>query len=290
MKPKFDLDDPRVVYLQQLVQTRAEQARSLSLRFEEAVRPVFRLPGPRKTPIQIGSCVLVGLKGQFFALSASHVFDDIGEHMVCVGAGNQLHFLTGDRFSSVRGRSGTHQDDMVDSSAFHIQGEIPSAISSAALSVDDLASMEIPLENTFHVIVGYRANGSRYTNGTSRCTQEQYASVEYGSAEYQALGIDRAKFVALVYESPVLVNGKWMASPSPRGMSGGAILRIEGLPADPRLTPSSLPVAKLAAIITEHRTSKPNRPPALLGSRLGFHLGLIQRYLPNILGTDDDAR
>jgi hypothetical protein len=36
--------------------------------------------------------------------------------------------LPGERFSSPRGASGTHNDDVIDASAYHITGDVPESI------------------------------------------------------------------------------------------------------------------------------------------------------------------
>jgi len=107
--------------------------------------------------------------------------------------------------------------------------------------------------------------------------------MEVNAADYQILAVDRRRFLAVAYGSEVPVSNRWQASPTPRGMSGGALIRIDGLPADPSKFPVRPPRATLSAIVTEFRKGMKNKPQVLLAARVGLHLGLIHQFLPPAL-------
>lgn len=94
---------------------------------EKAVIPIYHLPELKKQPIQIASGLLVNIKDEYFIFSASHVFEQIGNHQLLTGdgLGNKVISLPGERFSTPRGKSGTHSDDPIDASVYHIQAELP---------------------------------------------------------------------------------------------------------------------------------------------------------------------
>lgn len=287
MKQTIDLMDPRVQYLSALAGMRSDMAYAATAKFEPAVRPIFVISGPRKTPVQVGSCVLVRIKDELFAFSASHVFEDVGGFQVPIGCGNQILYLSGERFSSARGASGSHRDDLIDTSVLHIQGDVPPAVWESALSIVNLDSFSASGTRSMHMAVGYRASKSHSVGKTLSSQLDFVPSFEYDDSIYETLRIDRASFTAIAYDDEVPMDGKWQTSPSPRGMSGGAMFRIQGVPVDPTVQPSATPEPKLASIITEFRRATGDKPPVLIGSRIGHHLGLIHSFLPGVLESSN---
>jgi len=107
MKPDFDLNDPRVKAAIVVHSTQMEKALEATQRIEDAVLPIYWTLKSKKRPEQIGSGVVVQIKGEHFIFTASHVFDDIGSYRLLIGAGvgNKLSSLAGERFSSTKGPS-----------------------------------------------------------------------------------------------------------------------------------------------------------------------------------------
>ena len=81
----------------------------------------------------------------------------------------------------------------------------------------------------------------------------------------------------LAWDKEVPLDGRWIASPQPRGMSGGGLVVVRD-----SLSPDGERIAKLSAILKEHRKAKHDLPPVLVGARIGLHLSLIGKYLPKI--------
>lgn len=282
MKPNIDLQDERVHAAMLIYSARARLAYEAALKVEAAVRSIYVLPKHEKMPRQTGSCVVLKIGDEVFILSAAHVFEDIGSFPVLVGAGERLHELTGDRFSTRQGPSGTHQDDPIDAVAFHITSTVPDILRSGALSLDDVDKSTVFEEGEFYVVGGFHASRSKRLQQRLMSFQEMYPTIEQESANYKSIGLDRARQIGLVFEDEVLVNGKWQKSPSMVGMSGGAVFRIPDLRPHPLyVTPRSIR-SVLSGIIIERRKKLGAIVPTLVSSRIGYHLGLIDKYLPEL--------
>jgi hypothetical protein len=226
---------------------------------------------------------LVAIKDEIFALSAAHVFDDFRTSPILVGCGQQLIYLSGERYSSPPGESGTHRDDPIDAGVLRIQGHIPDEMRSRALALNNLAANPASSPRCIQFALGYRASQSRTTGRMVSSQRDLIPSFEFDDEVYQILGIDRARFTASAYDEEVPRQGRWQTSPRPKGMSGGAILDIQGLPANLHLPARELLEAKLVSLVTEWRTPLDGMPSALVGCRIGYHLDLIQHFLPGLI-------
>lgn len=276
----LDPSDPTVRAALNAIGPRTAQAYELAQPFGEAVRPIFSLDGSGRRLEQVGSCVLFTINRNVFALSAAHVFELVGDYRVPIGCGDRVHYLSGERFSSKRDPAGTHRDDPVDVAVFHIQEPVPDSIRFAALTSEhlDLSPPGSSLE--LCAAIGFRAKRSSIVGKSAYTDQDILVSLEVGGEDYEKLAIDPQRFLATAYDTEVLVEGRWQTSPSPKGMSGGAILRIDGLRAIPGEPSPRPPKALLSAITTELRRKRKETPQVLIGARIGFHLGLIYKYLP----------
>jgi hypothetical protein len=283
MKTTIDLTDTRVQYVMDLILKRADFGYPAAAKLQAAVLPVFLEPGGRRTPVQVGSCVVVAIEEETFAFSAAHVFDDFDTSPIQVGCGKQLIYLSGERYSSAPGESGSHRDDPVDASVLRIQGHVPDVLRSRALSLDNLDPNPPSDSRYIQFALGYRTSQSRTTGRVLSAQLDLIPSFEFDGGVYQALGMDRVRFTASAYDDEVPRDGKWQTSPRPKGMSGGAILDIQGLPADLRLPPRETLDAKLCSIVTEWRPPIDGTPSVLVGSRIGHHLNLIQQLLPGLV-------
>ncbi|WP_423200326.1 MULTISPECIES: hypothetical protein [unclassified Cupriavidus] len=282
-KSKIDLSDPSVKFAIELYGNRASVAAQVAASKDAAVRPIYALNARTDRVEQVGSCVLLAIADQVFALSASHVFDAVGAYRPLIGCGAQLHPLPGDRFSSSPGPSGTHRDDPVDASVFHITAAIPDEIRDSALAIDDLDILPSDREKDFFVATGYRNSQSKSTAKGHMATLDGYPTVELNTDHYEHWELDRNRHLLLASEDEMLLNMKWQKAPSIRGLSGGAIFRIDGIHATHAAENRRTPRAKLAAILIERRMGVRDKIfPAIVGTRLGVHFGLIHKYLPDL--------
>jgi hypothetical protein len=285
MKPDFDLTDPRFIALQTELNARAVVAHQAAASLDHSVQTIYAFHEGLSGPKQIGSCVVFNIDDEFFLLSAAHVYEPIGPYVVLVGCGDKLHPLTGDRFSTKQGPSGTHADDKVDAAVLHITCAVPQELRECALTIDHLDASPAVVFPEFYVAAGYRASRATSSKNRLESPLDLFPSIEHFQAEYDRLNIDRTKYVAIAYDKQVLIDGRWQLAPSKlQGMSGGAIFRILGLRPDPRVpTPAHAPARLSAIIIERSNPRRKNDPLAIVGVRVGFHLGLIQTYRPGLL-------
>lgn len=282
---RLDMKDPVVNAISNYVHSLGAEALDLTLDIEEAVCPIFwTLKKPTK-PEQTGSGVFVEIKEQYFVFSASHVFDDIGEYqlLMAVNGEDKLISFSGERFSTGRGASGTHVDDPIDASVFHIQSEVPETVKKVALKLDDLdLSGEDPFQSMY-VMSGFRSKKSKSRGDKTNCKRESYASVELSLENYDIFSIDRSRQLILAYDDERYVNGEWRKSPVPAGFSGGAIFKIDGLSTMPLFARYSTPKPLLSSITIEHKRGRDNKPVILVGTKISTHLALVQKYLPELM-------
>lgn len=289
MKPIFDLDDPGVNKAIEILRAQMEKALNVPQRVESAVLPIFFTLKSLTKPEQVGTGVAFCIKNEHFIFSASHVFHDISSYALLVGTGGgeRLAVLSGERFSTKKGPSGTHIDDPIDASVFHIQSGLTDQIKDVALSFNDLDLTQPDQSHSVFMAAGFRSKKSRTINNEAKGKRECFPSVEYGELEYSSLGLHKTTHIALAYEDKVLINGGWQTSPSPKGISGGAIIKVEGVNLRPPFSSSQQPRQLLSAITIEMRREKDGRPGVLIGTRVGVHLGLIDQYIPGLITPED---
>ncbi|OEF18972.1 hypothetical protein [Aliivibrio logei] len=285
MKPKIDLQHPVVKKGVDLYYKQVEKALEYTLELERAVVPIYWTLKQETKPEQVGTGVIVELGGEFFVFSASHVFDDIKQFQLLIGAGNdeKLVSLVGERFSSAKGPSGTHRDDPIDASVFHIQSGLTDSIKTKALTYENIDLSEPYSQKSVYVACGFRVKKSNTDGYKASSKQECFTSLEYDAQYYSKLNLSPNMHTALVYEAQRLLNGEWNKSPKPSGISGGAIFRVDGISFLRNCADSQNPSAKLNAITIEHRQEKGGQVGALIGTKIGVHLGLIQHFLPKAL-------
>lgn len=295
VKPKIDLDDPVVAAVIQAYQRQAKLAHQSAAAKDDAVRPVYALNERTQSVQHAGSCVLLSVDDQVFALSASHVFDHVGSYQLLIGCGDQLHSLAGDRFSTKRGPSSTHADDPIDASVFHITAEVPDIVRSSALRLSDFDLSVEMRQPVFYVAAGYRLSQSKSTSKGHVTKLDRYPTIELDETHYLQGHRLRESQLLLAFEEQVLVGGKWQTAPSIRGFSGGAMFRLPGVAVMPWLTPSAESQVKLAAILIERNKGVGTGvQSAAVGTRPGVYFGLIHKYLPELkldeILTDEHER
>jgi hypothetical protein len=289
MKPSFELDHPIFKLAIQTYQQQMEKALAVPQRVESAVLPIYLLLKSKTKPEQAASGVVLRIKDEFFVFSASHVFDPIKNYRLLIGAGDGtlLATLGGERFSSSKGASGTHADDPIDASVFHIQEGITDGIKKVALTLEDLDFSQPDTSKFIYMAAGFRTKKSYVKGKFSNCERECFPSLEYGNDEYSLLDINKNYHIALAYDNQVIMNGKWQTSPTPKGISGGAIIKVEGVTMSPPFVAHPESRQLLSAITIEQKRGKAGKPGVLIGTRISVHLGLIDKFLPNFLDSSD---
>jgi hypothetical protein len=276
MKSKVDLTDPKVRELISRLEERGHEAGAAVTRFNNSVRPVYVYERGGRQAEQIGSCVLLRIRDDYFVLSAAHVFDPNKNRQFLVGCGTKLHELTGERLRSAPGPSGSHRDDPLDAAVVHLAGAINTEIKSACLYLDQFDFNPQSEPRNFHVVKGYRVKRSRVVGNQAGSELDTYSSTEYSDDDYVRLGVNRSRQIAISFDDYLRVGQEWQKSPTPIGMSGGAIFRVAGVPSDLNLNlaPPSTPL--LSGILIEYRPSPLDGLPAIIGqSPLGTHFKIF---------------
>ncbi|WP_289029550.1 hypothetical protein [uncultured Paraglaciecola sp.] len=284
MKPDIDLENPRIKHI--LEEYNAQMCRALSVpqKVESAVLPILHTLKRATKPEQIGSGVIVSLENEYFIFSASHVFDVIGKFNLLVGPSGyeRIAALSGERFSTPKGNSGTHRDDPFDASVFHIQGGLTDSLKNVAISINDFDIESKNESNNIYMAAGFRSRKSNTAGNEAKGKRECFPTIEYSDDEYSLLGIDRTNHIALAYEDQVLANGQWQTSPTPTGISGGAVIKISGLNMTPPFTSAPNARQQLSAITIEQRRERDGKPGVLIATRIGLHMALIKHFMPQL--------
>ena len=281
---RLDMGNPIIKSVARHMQHIGHIALDETLVIEKSVNSIFLTIKKPNKPEQIASGVFVCIKDQYFVFSASHVFDHYGQRqlLMAVEGEEMLVSFAGERFSSAKGPSGTHKDDPIDASVFHIQTEVPESVKALALSISQLDREPYDKGHSVFVISGIRSKKSKTIGNQSYTERESYFSVELSNKEYDNLCLSKDYHLVLAYDDEIHVNGQWQISPTPAGFSGGGIFRIDGLSKSALfLRPNNL-TPLLTAITIEQRRGKNGNVGVLVGTRIGVHLGLIQKFLPEV--------
>lgn len=278
------MKDPIVKTITSYIHNIATTALNETLIIEKSVSPIFFTIKKPTRPEQTASGVFVCIKDQYFVFSASHVFDDIGtfQLLMAVEGEERLTAFSGERFSTARGASGTHNDDPIDASVFHIQTAVPDSVKGLALSLDELDKEPYDKAYSAFVMSGIRSKKSKTRGNQTFTERESFGSFELGTESYKNLNLNKEHHLVLAYDDERYVNGQWQKSPVPAGFSGGGIFRIDGLFTSPLLLRPAKFTPLLAAITIEHKRGKNGNPGVLIGTRIAVHLALIQKFLPEV--------
>ncbi len=288
MKSKFNPKHPLLKKMFGELENRASAARDILKKMPQASVPLYVLnlskpPGISNPPIQIASGVLIKLSTEHFIFTASHAIEEYKDYPVIIGCEGKFHFLNGDRFSTGKGASGTHQDDPLDAAVFHIQkDQVTDDIKSCALNLEHL-DLTQPTGVHLHIATGFIASRSKFYQRSDRNPIDVCSFFELDSNEYSKLKLNESEHVALSGDTQIVINDTWQTAPSLKGMSGCGIYIIYGIPQDIKLSTNneSLRSAKLTAILIEHRT-KTSLIKAVVGIRIKYHLAMIDKFLPHI--------
>jgi hypothetical protein len=284
MKPNINLENPIVKEAITYIQNKATKALNVPQTVESAVVPIYHVPKLKRKAVQIGSGVLVKIKSEYFIFSASHVFDEIGSYQLLTGdgTGSIVQSISGDRFSSARGNSGTHKDDPIDASVFHIQSPISDSLKKEAITLNDFDFSSLKESKSLFIAAGFRVKKSNTAGDTVRSKREGFPSLEIDEEDYLRMKIDSKIHITLEYENQILLNGIWQTSPTPKGFSGGAIIRVDGISVNPGSSDKPECKQLLTGIIIEQRRGKNKEKGVLIGTKIDIHLALIKNFLPEL--------
>lgn len=285
MTPKI-ISNPLLKLFQAAADNRAKLASSLSHQIDHSVCSLYAYMG-KKYPEQMGSGVLLKIAEKIFILTAAHVMEEYKEHPVIIGLDDKLHFLRGERYSSAKGKSGSHQDDPIDVAVFHIlQADVTESIANKCIQLADLDLVRTD-QKDLQVLIGFRAKKSKISNRIAKSIKDSYTLMECLAHDYNKLGLSRDHYVALSWEDELYSSDNLISSPSLKGMSGGGIFRVVGLDQDPFSSYGDTLHCKLSGITIESIKKTHLRPGAVLGVRVINHLFLIHKFLPELADQID---
>lgn len=287
MRKKIDINNPIKRSIIAFQQARAQEALSVEPRVEHASLPIYRInakSNKKNNLEQIATGIIVNIKEQYFVFSASHVFEQFGDLQIFIGGGdnNEILQIGGDRFSSMRGQSGTHHDDPVDASVFHIESEVSLRMKSIALTINDLDINTSFEKNTIFLVAGFRANKSRNYGNIIYSKPSVYPTIEIPTPMYLDYNLEQDIHIALAYDKEVTVNVILQKTPVLNGLSGGPIIRIvESKSISDQL--GSIKRQVLSAITIEAKQNKTSTEKVLVGTKVYVHIKLIKKFLPELL-------
>jgi hypothetical protein len=242
----------------------------------DAVLPLYSHRELRKPPTLVGSGVLVRIAEELFVFTAAHVLADFNSQSIVVGAENKLIGLVGESYRTGKPAEGDHQRDGVDAAVLRIENQLPSALQQRALTLDDLDG-DPPRTNDGYLVAGYPFNASRTKGREVRSLPLLFVNGSKNPSLANPVEAESALHCFVAVGDNWVGPGGLMQPRSFRGVSGGGVWRLE---------PQTNPLAgKLLAIAIEHR--KP--ADCVVGTRIGVHLGLIDRYLPGLLSRASTA-
>lgn len=286
------LNDPILLELQKKDAETVRLAVESLNKVNECVCPIYTSRGgPNRAPTYIGCGAVVVVDQLHYLLTAAHVVEPYLDNLM-ISAGEATFKLPDWRYftSAIRAKEfglGQIDDDVA---IIPLRGEIPVELRSIALTEDHFDSANPPNDATTHVIIGFLASEAGVRGLALTGQQKPMPVYELPDALYSQMGFDRRKKIVLSYVPYRIKNGNIEKTPTPRGMSGGAIFRIVGLPGSIDLEPSGTLVPKLAGIFQERRDEREPLPAMSLGARLGAYLDLIAAYVLKIQREDLAAK
>lgn len=260
MKP--DVDPNAHPKAMAFVQARLSAADDDQRAVENATMPIYNSIPTHRLPQQVGSGVLLRIDDQYFVLSATHVFEHVEEWALMLGrpAHEEMAPIGGERF--VSGKQSDAGSDRFDASVFHIQAGLTESLRSIAIGLEHIDKQHVDTTHTVHGAVGYFSKRSKTIGRETYFAVERLMSHEHSQSTYAQLGFDRSTHIALAYEDQVWVDGRWQQSPTPKGFSGGAIVRYNGVSLDPRSPDPDCVTPVLAGVTIErHKEVRRERTP-----------------------------
>ncbi|WP_214845439.1 hypothetical protein [Exiguobacterium sp. S90] len=268
-----------------------QQYMSVKQTVEKAIIPIYHIPLNKKVPIQIATGVLVKIRNEYFLFSASHVFDDIGEKAILTssgpGIGSKIIELAGERYSSPKGPDGTHLNDPIDASVYHIKTKLPKTLKKLAIGENHLLrnnDFQLYNHHPFYIAAGFRAKKSNTANNIVKSKAEGFLFLEAKEESYQKHKLDNINHICLSYPDQFLVDGESKISPTPKGFSGGGIIGFVSASKDiPLSQVSKMCQQKLIAITIEQRRGDKLNEGILIGTKIEIFMYLVDMCFLDLL-------
>lgn len=197
----------------------------------DAVCPIFVLYSDSEKLEQIGSGVLIDVKGKAFLLTAAHVTDWMGKGSLCIPIDNRIEEITG-HFASISVPSGlTRQADKLDMAYFSLDDNIAARLkdSFSILSRKEYWLTDNLMEGDVYTFTGYPLSKAK-NSSTNQYTSEifSYTGEAAINRKYETLKFDPDSNILINFRLKKATDpssGEKRRPPHPNGISGGAIFR-----------------------------------------------------------------
>ena len=288
MKPKFDLNSPLFLLVKDFLNKESIKALETDQTVEKSVLPIYALPKTKghlkkKTKYeQIASGVLVNVKNEYFVFTADHVFKDTKEYAIAIstGNGNLIQQFKGERYTS---NNATKNDkDIYDASVYHIRAKLPKSLKDIAITLDKIDFKNDDNDQPIFLISGFRVRDSSTEGNSVNSKRKSFPTIEMNTKDYENFNFHKKSHILLAYDDQILIDGNWKMSPKPKGMSGGAIIKVKGTKTSELNNNKNLKQILTAITIEQHR-GKHKNPGVLVGTRINVYLGLIYQFVPGLL-------
>ena len=288
MKPDIDLNSTEFKVIKEFFDKETENAFKAENIVSNAVIPLYEIPSTRghlekkKKYEQIASGVLVKIKSHFFIFTANHAFDGNEENAIATGdgKGGEIKRYNGRRyFTSLKSNL-----DKYDASVYHIEDDLPESLKKIAITKKNFDLVENDENRPFYIISGFRVRDSNTSGLRVDSKRKSMSSLEMNLEDYKLFDFTKNSHILLGYEDQEIKDGKWKTTPLPRGMSGGAVIKIKGTNTARVIQGEREFIQQLTAITIEQYREEHNRPGVLVATRIKKHLELIDRYVPDLKG------
>ncbi|MEJ1096015.1 MULTISPECIES: hypothetical protein [unclassified Pseudoxanthomonas] len=242
---------------------------------------------------QIGSCVLFHSQGRTFLLTAAHVIDELLHYPedaeLHLYADREVFTLTRNKVQKVSDFIENGEHVAIDAAVIEISQPVPKHLEERSFQECDVGD---PDDEDMHIIAGYPHSmvEQRDIGGSTPATLYALLMVPtifYGFQLYDGIRVGvRVQDTPIDGVSLAFVNhgvhvdqGRYVQHKALQGISGGAVLRLKGLPHN-TCEPSGEKVEiLLTSIVVEQRKRKYQHPPLVIGTSIRLYLALIKGYI-----------
>lgn len=232
----------------------------------------------------IGSCVLLKIKNRIFVVTAAHVLDLAKDaplmELILKGQG-LIALISGINFRRVDDIEVDGERVAIDAAVFELVGSISKIFLERAFDEEMLSE---PTFTEWHMVGGYPYNYAKRTKKTLELNPIVFSSSlhspMYVKNQFIKYRIEEESLVnvsyGFVHDGMKIENGVINKMMSLKGMSGGPILQLTGVPSDPMVPIKNLQEMKLTSIIVEVKKRNYIDPPLLIGTSIYVHLAMAK--------------
>lgn len=261
-------------YVRQAMEASSVRASAV---FRLAVRPIYGA-NENGRPMHIGSSILLLLDGVRYVVTAAHVIDHADETTLYIGADADLVPLVGLTFASTQAPGKRREFDRYHFAFAPLTDAIIEKLAGAKFIEEHEIDAAIPSEpGIYYTVLGYpNSRNGDFDNALKRATAKLWPYS--GTAAFHAKLLDGlpgkgSSHILIKFEGWGRDDqGVRLRTLSPRGMSGGAVVRGQNL-ADPKaVLLGTLTAPKLAGLVIE----RDQKHPYLVATHMNAILSAIR--------------